>query len=62
MKEKLKCEICGVEFESSVPRPFSHCERCAIQLRKQGLGPVQLLGRPEVASVVRSIIGREFRR
>ena len=64
MKEKLKCEIkgCPNEFYSSASRPFNHCEDCAGKLRKQKLGPVQLLRRPEVAQIVRSIIQREFRR
>jgi len=61
MKEKLRCEICGGEFDSGAPRPFSHCQRCAEKLREQKLGPVQLLGRPDVAELVRSIVRREFR-
>ena len=58
--EQLKCEICGDTFNSSGFRPLKHCPQCAEKLRRQRLGPVQLLERPEVAGMIRSIIRREF--
>lgn len=58
--EQLKCEICGTTFNSSGFRPLKHCPKCAAKLRGQRLGPVQLLERPEVAGMIRSIIRREF--
>lgn len=58
--EQLKCEICGDTFNSRGFRPFKHCQQCDEELRRQRLGPVQLLERPEVARMIRSIIRREF--
>ena len=58
--DQLKCEICGDTFNSRGFRPFKHCQQCAEELRRQRLGPVQLLERPEVARMIRSIIRREF--
>ena len=60
MMEQLKCETCGKNFSSSGFRPFKHCQECAEKLRRQRLGPVQLLERPEVAAMIRSIVRREF--
>ncbi len=56
---KLKCEVCGKEFEGTKERPINICLECIEELRKRGLGPVQLLGRKEVKDLVLSIIRRE---
>ncbi len=53
---KLKCEVCGKEFEATKERPINICFECIEKLRKKGLGPVQLLGRKEVKGLILSII------
>ena len=57
---KLKCEVCGKEFEATKERPINICRECIERLREKGLGPVQLLGRKEIKELVLSIIGREL--
>ena len=56
---RLKCEVCGKEFEATRERPISICFECIEELRRKGLGPVQLLGRKEVKELVLKIIHRE---
>ena len=62
--ERDKCELCYEPFDpgekAGIP-PFLFCTECREKLRAQGLGPVQLLARPEVSDLIRSIIKREFR-
>jgi len=53
---KLICEVCGREFEATTERPINICLECIEELRKKGLGPVQLLGRKEVKDLVLKII------
>ena len=57
---KLKCEVCGKEFEATKERPINICRECIGRLRKRGLGPVQLLGRKEVKDLILSIIRKEL--
>ncbi len=57
---KLKCEVCGKEFEATKERPINICLQCIEKLRKKGLGPVQLLGRKEVKGLILSTIRKEF--
>ncbi|MGD0781010.1 MAG: hypothetical protein ABR954_09600 [Dehalococcoidales bacterium] len=52
----LKCEINGVMFKGTKNRPIIICHDCAGKLRKRGLGPVQLLGRPEIKNTVIKIM------
>jgi DNA-directed RNA polymerase subunit RPC12/RpoP len=56
---KLKCELCGKEFEAGRERPINICPECIEKLRKKGLGPEQLLGRKEVKDLVLRIMRRE---
>ena len=53
---KLKCEVCGKEFEATKERPINICLQCIEKLREKGLGPVQLLGRKEVKQLILSIM------
>ncbi len=57
---KLKCEVCGKEFEAMKERPVNICPECIEKLREKGLGPVQLLGRKQVKDLILSIIHKEF--
>lgn len=56
---RLKCEVCGKQFEATKERPISICLECIEELRGKGLGPVQLLGRKEVKELVLLIIRKE---
>jgi hypothetical protein len=38
----LTCEICGKKFEARARRKSVHCRECAEDLRRKGLGPVQV--------------------
>jgi uncharacterized protein (UPF0332 family) len=43
-----RCEICGKEFQSGRVRKGSkHCKECAEELRRKGLGPLQIAKHPE---------------
>ena len=53
---KLKCEVSGIVFESAKERPIYICPEVIEELRRKGLGPVQLLGRKEVKGSILSII------
>ena len=57
---KLRCEVCGKEFEATKERPINICCECIEKLREKGLGPVQLLGRKEAKQLILSIMRREF--
>lgn len=57
---KLKCEVCGKEFEATKERPINICLQYIEKLREKGLGPVQLLGRKEVKQLTLSIMRKEF--
>jgi len=57
---KLKCEVCGKEFEATKERPINIYLQCIEKLREKGLGPVQLLGRKEVKQLILPIIRRGF--
>ena len=41
---KVRCEVAGIEFEATKERPTYICLQVIEELRKKGLGPVQLLG------------------
>jgi len=57
---RLRCEVSGKEFEAAREHPINICPEVIEELRKKGLGPVQLLGRKEVKQLVLSIIRKEF--
>jgi DNA-directed RNA polymerase subunit RPC12/RpoP len=38
----LTCETCGSRFEAYSRRKVVHCQECAEELRRKGLGPVQV--------------------
>lgn len=38
----LICETCGKKFEARAHREVVHCQECAEELRRKGLGPVQV--------------------
>jgi len=42
----LICETCGRKFEAHARRRVVHCQECAEELRRRGLGPVQIKRRP----------------
>jgi hypothetical protein len=42
----LICETCGKKFEAHARRRVVHCQECAEELRRQGLGPIQIRRRP----------------
>jgi len=57
---RLRCEVCGKEFEATKKRPIDICLECIERLRKKGLGPVQLLERKEIKDLILLIMRREF--
>ncbi len=57
---KLKCEVCGKEFEATKEQPINICLQYIEKLREKGLGPVQLLGRKEVKQLILSIMRKGF--
>ena len=56
---KVRCEVSGKEFEVTKERPVYICHEVIEELRKKGLGPVQLLGRKEVKDLILRIIRKE---
>ncbi len=56
---KLRCEVSGKEFEAAKEHPINICPEVIEELRKKGLGPVQLLKRKEVKDLVLRIIRTE---
>ena len=56
---KVRSEVSGKEFEATKERPIYICPEVIEELRRKGLGPVQLLGRKEVKELVLKIIHRE---
>ena len=56
---KVRCEVSGKEFEATKERPIYICPEVIEELRRKGLGPVQLLGRKEVKELVLTIIHGE---
>lgn len=48
----LICETCGRKFEAHARRRVVHCRECAEELRRKGLGPVQVIKRRTSASPV----------
>jgi len=56
---KLRREASGKEFEATKERPIYICPEVIEELRRKGLGPVQLLGRKEVKELVLKIIHGE---
>jgi len=57
---KVRCEVSGKEFEATKERPIYICPEVIEELRRKGLGPVQLLGRKEVKGLIFSIIRKEL--
>ena len=55
----MRCEVSGKKFEATKERPIYICPEVIEELRRKGLGPVQLLGRKEVKELVLKIIHRE---
>lgn len=48
----LVCETCGRKFEAHAHRRIVHCQECAEELRRKGLGPVQIKRRTSGSSKI----------
>jgi len=46
----LTCKSCGKKFEAHARRRVVHCQKCAEELRRERLGPVQIERKPAANS------------
>jgi len=47
----LICETCGKKFKAHARRRVMHCQECAEELRRRGLGPVQIKRRTAASRI-----------
>jgi len=56
----LICETCGRKFEAHADRRVVHCQECAEELRRKGLGPVQIKRRTSATPISSKIQAKEI--
>lgn len=56
----LICETCGRRFEAHARRRVVHCQECAEELRRKGLGPVQIKRRTSATPISSKIQAKEI--
>lgn len=56
----LVCETCGRKFEAHAHRRLVHCRECAEELRRKGLGPVQIKRRTSATPTSGKIQAKEI--
>ena len=48
----MTCETCDKKFEAHARRRVTHCQECAEELRRKGLGPVQIKRTPAASPIL----------
>ena len=56
----LVCETCGRKLEAYRQRRVVHCQECAEELRRKGLGPVQIKRRTSATPISSNIRAKEI--
>ena len=56
----LICETCGRKFEAHARRRVMHCQECGEELRRKGLGPVQIERRTSANPISSKIQAKEI--
>jgi len=56
----LICGTCDRKFEARAHRRVVHCQECAEELRRKGLGPVQIKRRTAATPISSEIQAREI--
>ena len=56
----LVCESCGRKFEAHARRRVVHCQECAEELRRKGLGPVQIKRRTSANPISSKLEAKEI--